>query len=89
MTSAHGNVSPRAATLTNVAKHQTLTATTIREKEKMSPWYRALWVITLAYLCVVAMVATTIAHYVQRWGLLEEQADENGTELHEIAVQEV
>jgi hypothetical protein len=55
----------------------------------MSSWYRTLWAIMLAYLCVVAMVVSTIAHYVQRWGLLEEQADENGTELQEIAVLDV
>jgi hypothetical protein len=55
----------------------------------MSSWYRILWAIMLAYLCVVAMVVSTIAHYVQRWGLLEEQADENGTELQEIAVLDV
>ena len=55
----------------------------------MSSWYRTLWAITLAYLCIVAMVVSTIAHYAQRWGLLEEQADENGTELQEIAVLDV
>jgi len=66
-----------------------LTVTTIKKIKTMSSWYRTLWAIMLAYLCVVAMVVSTIAHYVQRWGLLEEQADENGTELQEIAVLDV
>ncbi len=66
-----------------------MTVTTIKKIKTMSSWYRTLWAIMLAYLCVVVMVVSTIAHYVQRWGLLEEQADENGTELQEIAVLDV